>query len=57
MTKKRAELVTYNMRHENTLGLKDRIGIHSGDIFKKYGHSIKICPLCFKEEVDKYGEA
>jgi hypothetical protein len=57
MTKKRAELVTNNMRHENMLGLYDRIGIHSGDIFKKYEHSIKICPLCFKEEVDKYGEA
>lgn len=53
----RAELVTNNMNYEFTRNLRDRMGINSGDIFNKNGDIIKICPLCFKEEVDIYGEA
>lgn len=57
MSEKRAELVNKNICHGNSKSLRNRMGIFSGDIFDKNGQSIKICPLCFNEEIDKYGEA
>lgn len=57
MSEKRAELVIEDMCHGAAKSLRDRMGIKSGDIFNKKGHTIKICPLCFKGEIDKYGEA
>lgn len=57
MSELRAELVNKNMCSGSTKSLRERMGINSGDIFNKNGHTIKICPLCFKEENDKNGEA
>jgi len=57
MTIERANRVIKNMCNGNPKWLHDEIGIYSGNIFNKSGQAIKTCPLCFKEDVEKYGEA
>lgn len=52
----RAKKVINNMFQGNTKSLAFQMGINSGDIFNRIGQSIKICPVCFKEEIDN-GEA
>lgn len=55
MDKKKAEEVIRLAVNKNGMGIKHKIGIIAGGICrKKYIH---YCPLCSKEELNKYGEA
>lgn len=56
MLQERYNKIVHNVRRGGATGLKLQIGINSGDIFET-DNLIKICPKCFKEEKEIYGEA
>ncbi|AWK50541.1 hypothetical protein DIC82_05600 [Clostridium beijerinckii] len=56
MEKERANKIISNIKDGDTRRLIGEIGINTGDIFKEEDN-IKICPKCYEEDKEKYGEA
>ncbi|NFS07174.1 hypothetical protein FDE99_05305 [Clostridium botulinum] len=56
MTKERYNKIVHNVSVGGANGLKLQIGINTGDIFET-DDLIKICPKCFKEQIEIYGQA
>lgn len=56
MEKERANRVVNNILIGDTRRLKGEIGLNTGNVFIEEPN-IKICPICYEEDKEKYGQA
>lgn len=56
MDKERADNIISHIKDGDMKNIALEIGINTGQIFKEEPN-IKVCPICYKEDIEKHGEA